>query len=271
MSCGTNEEKEYENLIGTNKQLFCALCWIYDCNLHQQPESTFDSPQCYNVKEYLKTYRTICEQTFKVLRDNYPDLESGIKSNPYFARVNTNCEKYNSIIQENKLGHFSGYINLFEDKSPVIHNNFNNNNNVNINEKSDGCCGKYCYKNFLNLSESLKIKIYNEMSTPLPNIYELYLAKLIQIFKYDPCSISKAMKLVTLNNSNPKESLIECYVIYLRILSEDYIITKPLTKEVIDSFSKEKTNEKKKIIESNRLKIIKENAKNSMIIYILIF
>ena len=74
------------------------------------------------------------------------------------------------------------------------------------------------------------------------------------------------MKLVTLNNSNPKESLIECYVIYLRILSEDYIITKPLTKEVIDSFSKEKTNEKKKIIESNRLKIIKENAKNSMII-----
>ena len=59
MSCGTNEEKEYENLIGTNKQLFCALCWIYDCNLHQQPESTFDSPQCYNVKEYLKTYRTI--------------------------------------------------------------------------------------------------------------------------------------------------------------------------------------------------------------------
>ena len=79
------------------------------------------------------------------------------------------------------------------------------------------------------------------------------------------------MKLVTLNNSNPKESLIECYVIYLRILSEDYIITKPLTKEVIDSFSKEKTNEKKKIIESNRLKIIKENAKNSMIIYILIF
>ena len=266
MSCGTNEEKEYENLIGTNKQLFCALCWIYDCNLHQQPESTFDSPQCYNVKEYLKTYRTICEQTFKVLRNNYPDLESGIKLNPYFARVNTNCEKYNSIIQENKLGHFSGYINLFEDKSPVIHNNFNNNNNVNINEKSDGCCGKYCYKNFLNLSESLKIKIYNEMSTPLPNIYELYLAKLIQIFKYDPCSISKAMKLVTLNNSNPKERLIECYVIYLRILSEDYIITKPLTKEVIDSFSKEKTNEKKKIIESNRLKIIKENAKNSMII-----
>ena len=28
MSCGANEPKEYENLIGTNKQLFCALCWF---------------------------------------------------------------------------------------------------------------------------------------------------------------------------------------------------------------------------------------------------
>ena len=107
------------------------------------------------------------------------------------------------------------------------------------------------------------------MKGPLPNIYELYLVKFVQIFKYDPCAISKAMKLITLEDQTNTNSIIECYVIYLRLISEDYLITKPLTKEVIDIFSKEKTNDRKKFIESHRLKIIKENAKNSMILYII--
>lgn len=276
MSCGANEPKEYENLIGTNKQLFCALCWIYDCHLHQQPESSFDSPQCYNVKEYLKTYRTINEASFKVIKEYYPNLEEGLQQNELFNKINSNCEKYNSIIQDYKLGHFSGYINLFEDKNS-INTSINNiisqingtSTEIGPQETPSDCCTEFCYKNFLKLSNETKLKICKQMKGPLPNIYELYLVKLVQIFKYDPCAISKAMKLITLDDQTDSSSIIECYVIYLRLISEDYLITKPLTKEVIDIFSKEKTNDRKKFIESHRLKIIKENAKNSMILYII--
>ena len=60
---------------------------------------------------------------------------------------------------------------------------------------------------------------------------------------------------------------IECYVTYIRLLMNDYSLDKPLTKECIDCFIKERTNDKKKIIESQRLKQIQENARNSKYIY----
>ena len=255
MSCGINEMKDYESLIGTNKQLFCGICWKYDCNLHQPFERTFDSPQCYNVKEYLRTYKIMNEISYGCLKAKAE--ENQIKENQALTNlIYSNCEKYNLVIQENKLAHFSGYINFFEEKS--FCHSFNK-------IESECCCSEFCYKNFLHASNETKMKIFTSMKR-MPNIYELYLTKLVQIFKYDPCSIAKCLKLVLLDDFQRVEktqSLVECYVIFLRLISNDFSITRPLTKETIDIFVRERSNDKKKLMESQRLKIIRENARNS--------
>jgi hypothetical protein len=310
MSCGIQENKDYENLLGTNKQLFCGVCWIYDCNIHLPPDNNFDSPQCYNVKDYLKTNRYIYETALSINQEmmklnttNENDVNNNNNSNnnnEYCNTVLRSCEKYNSIVLEKKLSHFGGYItNVFDNKQslnegngnvsssiigniPINNNNSsnsNNNNNLITNqsiktiEKIGDICGEYCYKNFLkHVSTSTKENIYQNLSKPLPNLYEIYLPKLVQIFKYDPCSITKCLKMISLSGdalySNITDNMnIECYVTYIRLLMNDYSLDKPLTKECIDCFIKERTNDKKKIIESQRLKQIQENARNSKYIY----
>ena len=260
-SCCKEEAKIYENLIQTNKELFCSVCAKYDCQLHEREELAFDSPESYDIKEYLNNYKYLAEISyFKIvntLNRNNEDINNLFLSNNLLKFLEEQRIKYNNILPNFKLNHmnelnFTNNIpsensstNLTENKENPINNN--NNNNI------DKCCSYFCYKNFLTISSEKQNQIYNLFkNVQLPIIYEMYLQKLCQIFKYDPCKIAKCMKLIEINNINSNK-LIYCYIIYFRLISDEYFIDKLLNYDIINPIILDKGN-KKNIMTQLRIK-----------------
>lgn len=259
MSLGTFEPKNYEKLIGTNKSIYCVICFVYDCNMHPQPEESFDSPQGYTLKEYLKTYKEINECSLRHQVNTIKNKESKDKMqdlNLYNELIIRNCKKFNSLIQENKLSYFSSCINLDDIKSQTQIGS--------VGTECESLCSEFCYKKFLLVSNDVKNTIFhNFINRPLPHIYEIYLSKLLQINKYDPCAISKIMRtMIRVEAPNEEKEMLHCYIIYFRLQSEDFDITRPMTRDVIHRIIKEKPTEKKKGLETQRFKLIKENIQN---------
>ncbi|MCQ2819902.1 MAG: hypothetical protein MJ252_21770 [archaeon] len=284
MSCVEDNVKSYEGLIATNKQLYCGLCWKYDCNYHSPPESYFDDASCYNVKEYLSSYKKMFElalqhddtnpQTFpKIIQEEISKNEEDkmiIEENndEYIKLIINNQASFNQFLVTHKLQPYSSNIN----KKTSNERGLNEKNALRKSAPSlpeihsDDTCGIGCFKKILKLGNEFINKLYSMHKEGLPLIYELYLPKLLQIFKYDPCSISKCLKLVSLDNCKsigPTDGDIECYLIYLRIIQYDFGVEKILTQDVIDNFLKERSSDKRRLIEFQRLKHIKENAKKS--------
>ena len=67
MSCKQTDNKNLLALFQNNKQLYCNIDNIYDCNIHTAIDSNFDNPSCYNQIKYLQTYKTIMEYSLYYL------------------------------------------------------------------------------------------------------------------------------------------------------------------------------------------------------------
>ena len=119
MSCKLHEKKNILTLFQNNKQLYCNIDNIYDCNLHSNNDPNFDNPSCYNQIEFLKTYKKLLEYSINYL---YGDT---INNN-----INNNDNNNNMIIDppiENEINDES--IPISYSRSDEKKNNLNNNNN----------------------------------------------------------------------------------------------------------------------------------------------
>ena len=237
VSCEEKEEKNYENLFQTSKELLCPVCFMYDCHVHTLINTHFDSSQCYSIKDYLFSYKKMIETGIYYLNSN------NIENDIFYKRLIQAATEFNSIIKNLKLFHSCKEIDFIKKENNIIKVN---------------CCN-LCYCDLLKIDDSTVTKFYNTFSKPLPIILELYLQKLIQILKFDPCSISKCMKMINI----PEKNSIDCYIIFLRLLSSDYSITKVINKKYLEHFLKEKQEDKRRGMDTKRYRHINENVKNS--------
>ena len=67
------------------------------------------------------------------------------------------------------------------------------------------------------------------------------------------------MKMINI----PEKNSIDCYIIFLRLLSSDYSITKVINKKYLEHFLKEKQEDKRRGMDTKRYRHINENVKNS--------
>ena len=239
VSCEMKEEKNYENLFQTSKELLCPVCFTYDCHVHSLINNHFDSASCYYIKDYLVSYKKMIENGLYYLNYNMNDS---------FYKILFDCvQEFNSIIKKLKLFHYCKEIDIDFIKKEENFSKIN--------------CSNLCYLDLLKIDDQTIMNFYETFSKPLPIILELYLQKLIQIFKYDPCLIARCMKMIYL----PEENSISCYIIFLRLLSKDYYISKVIDKKYLEHFFKEKSEEKRRGIDTKRYRHINENVKNSKI------
>jgi hypothetical protein len=211
LSCTKKEEKIFNNIVGTYKELYCPICYKFDCKIHgiNTEEKEFDNPIYYDIKEYLSSYKFLIEYSIYKLGSN--------KTNSYLDKMISDCSTiYNDIINKNdSLKHFS----KIETDSTKI----------NINDITP--CSRYCYKNFFEISNKKKKELFEKYwRNALGEINDLYFNKLVQIFNYNPCNI---FLLLNTFNYNNKISIIECTIIYFKLLK---IPIENIIKENIDYF-----------------------------------
>ena len=76
MSCKQTDNKNLLTLFQNNKQLYCNIDNIYDCNIHTAIDSNFDNPSCYNQIKYLQTYKLLMEYSLYYLEQPDNNLNS---------------------------------------------------------------------------------------------------------------------------------------------------------------------------------------------------
>ena len=182
MSCKQSDNKNILTLFQNNKQLYCNIDNIYDCNFHTAIDSNFDNPSCYDQIKYLKSYKILLEYSLYYLEqpdnnsnslddkdmindealyhfDNNDSLSNTSTKN--VSNFNTNTtgvtnnkeeENSNEILIENKCG-YTKPINLG--------NNCENNNNLKI----------YIIKSINDYNNILKnIKCQEDLVPPIKKI-----------------------------------------------------------------------------------------------------
>ena len=191
LSCKKNESANILTLFQNNKQLYCNIDNIYDCNFHTAIEPNFDNPACYDQFKYLKSFKNLLEYSIYILENselnNINSLEDKEMTNEEFiyhtdnnndsvsntstknasnsnSNVNTNSNS-NATMNEENIN-----INLNNNNSPNTNNTSNNNSNINnkipeneiIIENMNGACKTLNLANFIenNNTEEENFKTY---------------------------------------------------------------------------------------------------------------
>ena len=190
MSCKQSDNKNLLTLFQNNKQLYCNIDNIYDCNFHTAIDSNFDNPSCYDQIKYLRTYKLLIEYSLFYLEtfennsgslddkdmindeiiyhiDNNDSVSNTSTKNVSNSNSNTGMignkeeENPNEIIIENKYG-YTKPINLLNDSENI---NFNIGNNLKI----------FIIKSIYNFNEILKnIKCQEELVSPIKKIRQVF-------------------------------------------------------------------------------------------------
>jgi hypothetical protein len=255
MSCVITEEKKFNNIVGTNKQIYCCICFIYDCKVHGiKIDKDFDNPDCYTLKDSIKTFREIHDLSYQAMTKT-------IKSDNMFyeRKINNNIKEYNALIKHFKLDSLGMGTNEIK---------LNDSEKLTLDIEIE-TCSKYCYKNFLQIGDDKKNQIWNEHNYQFSETYELYFGKLFEIFKYNPCMIFKCLKML----ENNRHVLLECTNVYIRLISNAFSIDKIITKINVDynnMIRREKVGKNRNNMNMERIRKIKKNMLESKYMNILI-
>ena len=125
MSCKIHDKKNILTLFQNNKQLYCNIDYIYDCNFHSNIDPNFDNPSSYDQIKYLKSYKKLMEFSLYYL--------FGLSSNNADIQ-----ESHDMIIEEQSENGCNNEENIHQNNS--IKNNINitiNNSNNNGNNNND--------------------------------------------------------------------------------------------------------------------------------------
>ena len=277
MSCKINEKKNILTLFQNNKQTYCNIEKIYDCNFHPNIDHNFDNPSCYDEIKYLKTYKNLLEfSIFNIFNQQTENISINVtkkKESNNVSEINND----NSFNKESEDTVSELTIETKNGTTKLIY--LNNNNNIsNGNEqqfkdyltdlvlefnnllknikcyssvipqiksikqneiKNKEPCSELCYKNFLICDKNLINTYYkNSLNRKFPLIYELLFIKFLQIVKYDPCHLYKLIKIFSKNTENSFQ--IDCYDIYFHMLNPNFKILKIIKKELFDINLKER-------------------------------
>jgi hypothetical protein len=189
MSCKQSDNKNLLTLFQNNKQLYCNIDNIYDCNFHTAIDSNFDNPSCYDQIKYLRTYKSLLEYSLFYLEsfdnnssslddkdmindeiiyhiDNNDSVSNTSTKNVSNSNSNTGMignkeeDNPNEIIIENKLG-YTKPISLINNSENI---NFNIGNNLK----------NFIIKSIYNFNEILKnLKCQDELVPPIKKIRQV--------------------------------------------------------------------------------------------------
>ena len=278
MSCKTNEIKNILTLFQNNKQTYCNIENIYDCNFHPNIDHNFDNPSCYDEIKYLKSYKSLLEfsifNIFNQQTENF-NIKVSKKENESNNISEINTDNY-SVNKESEDTVSELTIENKNGTTKLIH--LNNNNLISNNEsqfkdyltdlvidfnhllKNIKCyssiipqiklikqneinnkkpCSDLCYKNFLICDKNLiNTHCKNSLTKKFPLVYEILFIKFLQIVKYDPCHLFKLIKIFS--KSTVDNFKIDCYDIYFHMLNQKFKISKIIKKELFDLNLKER-------------------------------
>ena len=192
MSCKQTDNKNLLTLFQNNKQLYCNIDNIYDCNIHTAIDSYFDNPSCYDQIKYLQTYKILMEFSLFYLEQleqnsSIPDEKEMINDEIIYhidnndsisntstknvsnsANSNTtaiigNKEDENTNINEINIENKNGIIKTM---SLLINGNYKNiHNNLKF----------YIIKSINNYNQILKnLKCEENLIPPIKNIKQIY-------------------------------------------------------------------------------------------------
>ena len=190
MSCKQSDNKNLLTLFQNNKQLYCNIDNIYDCNFHTAIDSNFDNPSCYDQIKYLTSYKLLLEYSLFYLEqpdnnlnslddkdmindeiiyhiDNNDSISNNSTKNVSNSNTNSNSNSTNKeventnpneIIIENKCGN-TKQINLL--------NNYENNKNKNLK--------LFIIKSIKNYNQLLKnLKCQEDLVPPIKIVKQVY-------------------------------------------------------------------------------------------------
>ena len=186
MSCKQSDNKNLLTLFQNNKQLYCNIDNIYDCNFHTAIDSNFDNPSCYDQIKYLRTYKLLIEYSLFYLEsfdNNSSSLDDKDMINDEIIYHIDNNDSVSNTSTKNVSNSNSntGMIGNKEEDNPneiIIENKFgytkpisliNNSENINFNIGNN--LKNYIIKSIYNFNKILKnIKCQDELVTPIKKI-----------------------------------------------------------------------------------------------------
>jgi hypothetical protein len=257
LSCKNNEEKSFNNIVGTYKELFCNICFEFHCNIHGTSSKEFDSKDSYDIKDYYTTLQRLMGNIHKInLRDEWP------------AQYNSLLKDVDTLLIQKNIKNKTKIT-----KPKIKELSKNGNNTVKITHKgliSHTYCSQFCYKNLNSLSKSAVTNLFSKYflkDFQIGNsIQTLYMLKLFSLFKFDPCLILKVLNIF-LNITEIECTLIAFYLINNIMKMEELLPYYKLYKKAL-YFNKKNTGKQVKI-SKQRLENINEQIKNSNIKYII--
>ena len=170
MSCKQSDQKNLLTLFQNNKQLYCNIDNIYDCNIHTAIDSNFDNPSCYNQIQYLHSYKLLLEYSLYYLEQpdhNFNGLDDKDMSNDeiiYHIDNNDSISNNSSknVSNANTNSNSNSTNKEEENTNPneiIIENKFGNTKQINLNN----------YENYKNKTLKIfiikSIKNYNDLLT----------------------------------------------------------------------------------------------------------
>ena len=133
-------------------------------------------------------------------------------------------------------------------------------------------CSELCYKNFLSCNKDCYNQIYLYLKDKeFPIIYELLLIKFIQMVKFDPCHINKLINAFISKDNNNLNFKINCYEIYIHLLSKKFSLRNIIKKKLFDLNLKEQElsqKNKSSLTQSQIRKIEEKNISSKNLGYI---
>ena len=193
LSCKKSDSANILTLFQNNKQLYCNIDNIYDCNFHTAIEPNFDNPACYDQFKYIKSFKNLLEYSIYILENSelnkINSLEDKEMTNEeYIYHMDNNNDSMSNTSTKNVSNSNSNVNSNSNSNAPMNEENINlnlnnnnstSNNNTNINNISDneiiiedaqGTCKTLNFANFI-----------DNNNTNIENInFKGYIIKLIQ-------------------------------------------------------------------------------------------
>ena len=124
LSCKKTDSVNILSLFQNNKQLYCNIDNIYDCNFHTAIEPNFDNPNCYDQFRYLLSFKNLMEYSLYILE------------NVEYNKINS-LEENKEIINDELMYHIDNNNDSVSNTSTKNVSNGNCNSNSNSNTNSN--------------------------------------------------------------------------------------------------------------------------------------
>ena len=168
MSCKQSDNKNLLTLFQNNKQLYCNIDNIYDCNFHTAIDSNFDNPSCYDQLKYLQTYKSLIEFSLYYLEQ--PEISSNIFD-----------EK--EMMNDEIIYHIDNNDSISNTSTKNVSNSANSNNTAILGNKEEENINtnEVIIENKNGIMKSVNLLI-NENNKNIQNNLKLYIIKSINNF-----------------------------------------------------------------------------------------